>query len=185
MGLAFVMKELAVEANKEIINKLKENDSLMSSGRYIHSYPHSWRSKSPIIFRNTPQWFVDIDKKLNDNMGQFGDTIRQRSLNSIENLVKWTPKTGRTRLLSMISDRPDWVLSRQRVWGVPLPIFTSKKNGEILIDDEVFENIAKIYEKEGSDCWFEENFQRLLGDKYKAEDFNKSSDIVEDWFDSG
>ena len=95
------------------------------------------------------------------------------------------PSKGKERIKAMIETRPDWCVSRQRVWGVPLPIFISKKTGEILIDEEVFENIAKIYEQEGSDCWFEDNFQRLLGDKYKAEDFDKTSDIVEVWFDSG
>ena len=110
--------------------------------------------------------------------------LRDKALKAIDDTTFY-PAKGKERIKSMIETRPDWCVSRQRVWGVPLPIFISKKNGEILIDDEVFENIAKIYEKEGSDCWFEENFQRLLGDKYKAEDFTKSSDIVEVWFDSG
>ena len=95
------------------------------------------------------------------------------------------PNKGKERLKSMIETRPDWCVSRQRVWGVPLPIFVNKKTNEILVDDEVFENIAKIYEKEGSDCWFSDDPQKFLGNKYKADDFDKLSDIVEVWFDSG
>ena len=95
------------------------------------------------------------------------------------------PSKGKERLRSMIETRPDWCVSRQRVWGVPLPIFVNKKTKEILVDDEVNENIANIYEKEGSDCWFSDDPQRFLGEKYKSEDYEKLSDIVEVWFDSG
>ena len=111
------------KANNSVIEKLIESGSLLARGRLSHSYPHSWRSKAPVIFRNTPQWFVDIDKDLSDGMNEFGTNIRTRALRSIDQLVKWTPKSGRNRLFSMISTRPDWVLSRQRAWGVPLTCF--------------------------------------------------------------
>jgi len=110
--------------------------------------------------------------------------LRDKALKAIDN-TDFYPSKGKERIKSMIETRPDWCVSRQRVWGVPLPIFVNKKSNEILIDDEVFENIANIYEKEGSDCWFSDDPQRFLGKKYKASDFNKMSDIVEVWFDSG
>ena len=101
--------------------------ALLAKGKIKHPYPHSWRSKAPLIYRNTPQWFAAIDKTLDDGMGTYGDTIRARALTSIDKLVQWTPPTGRNRLYSMIEARPDWVLSRQRAWGVPLTCFV--KNG--------------------------------------------------------
>ena len=110
--------------------------------------------------------------------------LRDKALKAIDN-TDFYPAKGKDRIRAMIETRPDWCVSRQRVWGVPLPIFISKKTGEVLVDDNVFENIAKIYEKEGSDCWFNEDYQSFLGDKYRAEDYEKLSDIVEVWFDSG
>ena len=110
--------------------------------------------------------------------------LREKALNALENTIFY-PSKGKERIKSMIETRPDWCVSRQRVWGVPLPIFVSKKTNDVLVDDDVFENIAKIYEKEGSDCWFSDDPQRFLGSKYRAEDYIKLSDIVEVWFDSG
>ena len=110
--------------------------------------------------------------------------LRKTALKAIDETIFY-PSKAKERLKSMIETRPDWCVSRQRVWGVPLPIFISKKDEKALIDDEVTENIAKIYEKEGSDCWFSDDPQRFLGKKYKASDYNKMSDIVEVWFDSG
>ena len=110
--------------------------------------------------------------------------LREKALKAIDE-TSFYPNKGKDRLKSMIETRPDWCVSRQRVWGVPLPIFINKKTNEILVDDEVFENIAKIYEKEGSDCWFSDDPQKFLGNRYKADDFDKLSDIVEVWFDSG
>ena len=177
------------EANKEIINRLIENGNLMSSGRFVHSYPHSWRSKSPIIFRNTPQWFVNIDKKLDDNMYEQGNTIRERALNSIEKLVTWTPNTGKNRLFSMIKERPDWVLSRQRVWGVPLTCFVRKSEDgslTVLQDKQVNESIIKAFKEEGADCWFDDEAkERFLGAKYDHNEWQKVNDILDVWFDSG
>ncbi len=162
------------KSNSIVIEKLKDQKKLLSSGELVHSYPHSWRSKAPLVHRATPQWFISMDSH----------KLRNKALKAIEETTFY-PSKGKERLKSMIETRPDWCVSRQRVWGVPLPIFINKKTGEILVDDEVFDNIAKIYEKEGSDCWFSDDPQKFLGKKYKAEDFEKLSDIVEVWFDSG
>ncbi|MDA9698284.1 isoleucine--tRNA ligase [Candidatus Pelagibacter sp.] len=162
------------KANPVVIEKLKGQNKLLSNGELVHSYPHSWRSKAPLVHRATPQWFISMESH----------KLRSKALKAIDDTTFY-PSKGKERLKSMIETRPDWCVSRQRVWGVPLPIFVNKKSNEILIDDEVFENIANIYEKEGSDCWFSDNPQKFLGSKYKAEDFEKLSDIVEVWFDSG
>ncbi len=162
------------KANPIVIEKLKDQNKLLSNGVLVHSYPHSWRSKAPLVHRATPQWFISMESH----------KLRSKALKAIDDTTFY-PSKGKERLKSMIETRPDWCVSRQRVWGVPLPIFVNKKSNEILIDDGVFENIAKIYEKEGSDCWFSDDPQKFLGNKYKAEDFEKLSDIVEVWFDSG
>ncbi len=162
------------KANPIVIEKLKEQKNLLFNGQLVHSYPHSWRSKAPLVHRATPQWFISMESH----------KLRDKALKAIDETVFY-PSKGKERLKSMIETRPDWCVSRQRVWGVPLPIFLNKKTKEILIDDEVNENIASIYEKEGSDCWFSDDPQRFLGKKYKAEEYEKLSDIVEVWFDSG
>ena len=162
------------KSNSVVIEKLKNEKKLLSSGELIHSYPHSWRSKAPLVHRATPQWFISMESH----------KLRSKALKAIDETAFY-PTKGKERLRSMIETRPDWCVSRQRVWGVPLPIFLHKKDNKILIDDEVFENIAQIYEKEGSDCWFSDDPQKFLGKKYDAKDFEKLSDIVEVWFDSG
>ncbi len=162
------------KANPIVIEKLKEQKKLLANGELTHSYPHSWRSKAPLVHRATPQWFISMESH----------KLRETALKALDE-TKFYPSKGKERLKSMIETRPDWCVSRQRVWGVPLPIFVNKKTKEILVDDEVNENIANIYEKEGSDCWFSDNPQRFLGEKYKSEDYEKLSDIVEVWFDSG
>ncbi len=162
------------KANPIVIEKLKEQGKLLKNGELIHSYPHSWRSKAPLVHRATPQWFISMESH----------KLRSKALKAIDDTTFY-PSKGKERLKSMIENRPDWCVSRQRAWGVPLPIFVNKKTKKVLIDDELFENIAKIYEKEGSDCWFSDNPQKFLGKKYKAEDYDKLSDIVEVWFDSG
>ncbi len=162
------------KANPVVIEKLKEQKNLLFNGELVHSYPHSWRSKAPLVHRATPQWFISMESH----------KLRDKALKAIDETTFY-PSKGKERLKSMIETRPDWCVSRQRVWGVPLPIFVNKKTNEILVDDEVTENIATIYEKEGSDCWFSDDPQRFLGKKYKAEDYEKLSDIVEVWFDSG
>ena len=162
------------KANHLVIEKLKEQKKLLANGELVHSYPHSWRSKAPLVHRATPQWFISMESH----------KLRNKALKAIDDTTFY-PSKGKDRLRSMIETRPDWCVSRQRVWGVPLPIFVNKKNNKILIDEDVFENIARIYEKEGSDCWFSDDPQKFLGSKYKADDYDKLSDIVEVWFDSG
>jgi isoleucyl-tRNA synthetase len=162
------------KANPIVIEKLKEQKKLLKNGQLTHSYPHSWRSKAPLVHRATPQWFISMESH----------KLRDKALKAIDETTFY-PSKGKERLKSMIETRPDWCVSRQRVWGVPLPIFINKKDKKILVDDEVFETIAKIYEEEGSDCWFSDDPQKFLGKKYKSEDYEKLSDIVEVWFDSG
>tara|TARA_Y100000590_G_scaffold28487_1_gene31916 strand:+ start:3278 stop:6001 length:2724 start_codon:yes stop_codon:yes gene_type:complete len=162
------------KANPIVIDKLKEMNRLIANGKLSHSYPHSWRSKAPLVHRATQQWFISMESH----------GLRKKALEALDKTAFY-PSKGKERIKAMIETRPDWCVSRQRVWGVPLPIFESKKTNKVLIDDELFENIAKIYEKEGSDCWFSDDPQRFLGSKYKAEEYNKSNDIVEVWFDSG
>ena len=162
------------KANPIIIEKLREQKKLLFNGKLTHSYPHSWRSKAPLVHRATPQWFISMESH----------GLRSKAIKAIDKTAFY-PSKGKERLKSMIETRPDWCVSRQRVWGVPLPIFVSKKNGNVLVDEEIIENIAKIYEKEGSDCWFSDEPQRFLGEKYKASEYEKLSDIVEVWFDSG
>jgi len=178
-------------ANVSVIKQLAYSGALFAKGKIKHSYPHSWRSKAPLIYRNTPQWFVAIDKPLDDGMGQYGATIRTRALTSIDQLVNWTPQTGRNRLYSMIEARPDWVLSRQRAWGVPLTCFTRKgvkptDDAFILRDERVNARILAAFEAEGADAWYVEGFKdRILGGLYDPAEWDQVFDILDVWFDSG
>jgi len=162
------------KADQIVIENLKECKKLLANGKLNHSYPHSWRSKAPLVHRATSQWFISMEKK----------DLRKKALKAIDD-TDFYPERGRDRIRSMIETRPDWCISRQRIWGVPLPLFVSKKTKEPLKDPEVIENIARIFEKEGADCWFTDDPQKFLGKKYKKEDYIKSNDIVEVWFDSG
>ncbi len=162
------------KVDDKIAEKLNELSKLLFKGTLRHSYPHSWRSKAPLIYRNTPQWFISMEK----------NKLREIALKSIDETIFYPPQ-GQTRLRSMIETRPDWCISRQRVWGVPLPLFVSKDTGQPLRDLAVIERIADIYEKEGSDTWFTEDPQRFLGEKYKIQDYDQVKDVVEVWFDSG
>ena len=162
------------KADKPVIEKLFEQKSLLGNGKLQHSFPHSWRSKAPLVYRATSQWFISMETK----------NLRKKALKAIDDTAFY-PERGRARIRSMVETRPDWCISRQRIWGVPLPLFVSKKTKEPLKDPLVIENIAKIYEKEGSDCWFTDDDQKFLGTKYNKEDYTKTSDIVEVWFDSG
>ncbi len=176
------------DANKAVIDKLVEVGGLLARGKIKHSYPHSWRSKAPVIYRNTPQWFAAIDKPL--SIGDDTFTIRDRALSEIDR-VKWTPKSGRNRLHSMMEARPDWVLSRQRAWGVPLTCFTRKgllptDPDFLLRNEEVNARIVAAFEAEGADCWYEEGAkERFLGNVVNPEDYDQVMDILDVWFDSG
>ncbi len=179
------------DANKAVIDKLVEVGGLLARGNIKHSYPHSWRSKAPIIYRNTPQWFASVDRKLDDGMGEMGDTIRERALRSIDELVKWTPQTGRNRLYSMIEARPDWVLSRQRAWGVPLTCFTKKgalptDADYLLRNADLNARIKAAFEKDGADIWYTDGFkEQMLDGVANPDDYDQVFDVLDVWFDSG
>ena len=158
-----------------VLDAMKDVGALLAHGTLVHSYPHSWRSKAPLIFRNTPQWFISMET--ND--------LRKKALEGID-ATRWVPGSGRNRIRSMIESRPDWCVSRQRAWGVPMPIFVHKQSGEPLRDPVVLTRIAEAFEIEGSDCWFHPDAKaRFLGDAYSPDDYDKVTDIVEVWFDSG
>ncbi|MBO6900175.1 MAG: isoleucine--tRNA ligase [Rhizobiaceae bacterium] len=166
------------DANKAVIEALIAKDMLFARGRLKHSYPHSWRSKKPVIFRNTPQWFVHMDKELDD-----GTTLRSRALKAIDD-TRFVPRAGQTRLRAMIEERPDWVLSRQRAWGVPICVFVSE-DGEVLRDEAVNARILEAFEAEGADAWFAEGArERFLGGRAN-EPWTMVRDILDVWFDSG
>lgn len=179
------------KANRTVIEKLVEAGGIIARGQVKHSYPHSWRSKAPVIFRNTPQWFAAIDREVGDDQDTYGKTIRERALTSIDELVTWTPKTGRNRLYSMIESRPDWVLSRQRAWGVPLTCFTRKgllptDPDFLLRDPAVNARVVAAFEAEGADCWYMDGAkERFLGDDHNPDDYEQVFDILDVWFDSG
>ncbi|MBK5934203.1 isoleucyl-tRNA synthetase [Rhodovulum imhoffii] len=179
------------DANKAVIDKLAGQGGLLARGKIKHSYPHSWRSKAPVIYRNTPQWFAAIDRKLDDGMGRHGDTIRKRALTSIDKLVKWTPPKGRNRLYAMIESRPDWVLSRQRAWGVPLTCFVRKgvlptDPDFLLRDAAVNARIVAAFRQEGADAWYKPGAkERFLGNEHDSEAYEQVFDVLDVWFDSG
>lgn len=165
----------------EIIEKLREVGALIFAGTLLHSYPHSWRSKAPLIYRTTPQWFISMDKVPEGSKDN--KTLRQKTLEEIDK-AHWIPQQGYNRIQAFVKNRGDWCVSRQRVWGVPLPIFIDKKNGQPLRDPAVIERIAEIFEKEGSNAWFSRNPQDFLGDQYSATDYEQNMDTMDVWFES-
>jgi isoleucyl-tRNA synthetase len=165
-------------ANDIVTKALIEANMLFARGRLKHSYPHSWRSKKPVIFRNTPQWFVYMDKDLAD-----GTTLRSRALKAIDD-TRFVPAAGQNRLRAMIEQRPDWVLSRQRAWGVPICIFVDEQ-GEILQDDAVNARILEAFETEGADAWFAEGARERFLAGRANEPWTQVMDILDVWFDSG
>ena len=162
------------DANAAVVAALEAAGALLAKGRLVHSYPHSWRSKAPLIFRNTPQWFISMET--ND--------LRKKALAAID-ATRFVPAAGRDRLYAMIEQRPDWCVSRQRLWGVPLPLFVHKESGEPLRDQGVIDRVAAAFEAEGADAWLTSDPQRFLGNDHKAEDYEQVTDVVEVWFDSG
>ena len=166
-------------ANGAVMDKLIEAGNLLARGRLEHSYPHSWRSKAPVIFRNTPQWFIRMDEPLAD-----GRTLRQTALESID-ATAFFPRTGHTRLRAMVEGRPDWLISRQRAWGTPLAMFVDKASGEPLRDEAVNARIVAAVAAEGADAWFTRDIAEFLGPGRDPADYEKIEDILDVWFDSG
>ncbi len=165
------------KGNAMVIEKLKECGALIKSQEIMHSYPHCWRCKHPVMYRSTPQWFVKVDK------------FRDKALDAIKN-VKWIPASGELRIGNMVAGRTDWCISRQRAWGVPIPIFYCEDCNETIVNDETIENVAKIFSKESSDAWVNREAKDLLPEGFKCPKcggvhFKKEKDIMDVWFDSG
>ena len=171
--------QFVFKANNNIIEKLKEENAVLSSQSIAHSYPHCWRCKKPVIFRATPQWFISMEKT----------GLRKKSLAEIDK-VKWVPHWGRERIYGMIENRPDWCVSRQRAWGVPIAFFTCSKCETLVINQEIIDHVCGIFEKYGADAWFEKGMDELLPAGCTCPNcghtvFNKETDILDVWFDSG
>lgn len=165
------------KGNSMVIEMLQNCGALLQQQDIQHSYPHCWRCKKPVIYRATPQWFVKVDK------------FRDKALDAIHG-VKWIPASGENRIGNMVESRTDWCISRQRAWGVPIPIFYCEDCGEVICDDTTIENVAKIFEKESSDAWVKYTAEELLPEGYVCpkcgkKHFKKEKDIMDVWFDSG
>ncbi|MBG0809265.1 isoleucine--tRNA ligase [Methylosinus sp. H3A] len=189
------------DANEAVIQALIAAGNLVARGRLKHQYPHSWRSKKPVIFRNTPQWFIALDKKFtqsnphpeearsavskDEGGGGNAPTLRDIALDEISR-TQWVPAAGENRIRGMIANRPDWVVSRQRAWGVPIAVFVKKGGHDILVDARVNARIVEAFEKEGADAWYEEGAaKRFLAPEYDPADYEKIDDVLDVWFDSG
>jgi isoleucyl-tRNA synthetase len=189
------------DANEAVINALIDAGNLVARGRLKHQYPHSWRSKKPVIFRNTPQWFIHMDQPLSaDAMQHFANkggasehelrnsenpTLRELSLEAIR-ATEWVPPSGQNRITGMIEAKPDWVVSRQRAWGVPITVFVNRKTGAVLKDEKINKRIADAFEAEGGDAWFADaDGSRFLKPEYNPAEYEKINDVLDVWFDSG
>ena len=174
-GEGNVINKTFNSAQGPICSDLRATGQLLAaSDDFRHSYPHSWRSKAKVIFRCTPQWFVSMET----------NGLREKALTAIDE-TRFVPERGRNRLRGMVVDRPDWVLSRQRAWGVPITVFYNKKTKDLLRDEAVNERIAKAFEAEGADAWFAHDTAYFLGNDYNPDDYEKVTDVLDVWFDSG
>ena len=154
---------------------LDEAGALLARGKLVHSYPHSWRSKAPLIFRATPQWFIRLDGP---------ERIREKALAAID-ATQFVPDQGRNRIGSMVAGRPDWCISRQRAWGVPIAVFVDKRTGEPLRDPAVVQRIVEAFTAEGADAWYASPPSRFLGNERNPDDYEQVMDIVDVWFEFG
>ena len=172
--------KLIFKCNDEILELL--GDALLKEDKFIHSYPHCWRSHTPLIFRATKQWFISVDEKPQNE----DKTLRNIAMDEVEKTL-FFPKTGKNRLTSMVENRPDWCISRQRDWGVPIAFFRNKETGEVILDEKVLNYIAMVFEMQGSDAWYSMSISKLLypGSGYDADKLEKVTDILDVWFDSG
>ncbi len=162
------------KVDPKVVEALEMAENLLWAGKTTHAYPHSWRSKAPLIFRTTPQWFISMET--ND--------LRKKALDAIET-TRWIPKQARNRMFAMVSERPDWCVSRQRAWGIPIAVFVNKKTGEPLRDPKVMERIVQAIAEEGSDTWFTSPLERFLGNDHPSDDFEAVHEILDVWFESG
>lgn len=162
------------KADALVLDLLGEVKSLLRHETLTHSYPHSWRSKAPLIFRTTPQWFISMDH----------NGLRDKALSEIKK-TKWIPEQGENRITGMVKDRPDWCLSRQRAWGVPITLYTHKETGKILQDKAVNDRILEVFKAEGCDPWFQEDHSRFLAPEHNPEAYTPCKDILDVWFESG